>query len=236
MTGLSLATPRTLVVVDAGHHSHSRTAALATAVAGAALAALTRPSAVEGTAGGRHTHRANRWVVSRVDVRDHGHDLLDALVRGHDSAGAREVVHATRRAAALVLATPCHNASMSALAKLYLDVLPRGTLEHLPVVMAVAGSSTRHTLVGDLVVRPALSLHGALPLPTCVYAADADWVTGPSHNSVGPQLDSAITPRVTQAARELTWAVSQSQRTIGSVGRPNSRTARKPATLTVSGL
>ena len=236
MTGLSFATPRTLVVIDAGHHSHSRTSALANAVADAALVALTRSAAAEGTVDGRHSYRAERWVISPINVRDHDHDLLEVLVRGHDSTAVREVVESTSRAAALVLATPCHNASMSALAKLYLDALPRGALSEIPVVIAVAGSSTRHTLVGELVVRPALSLHGAHPVPTCVYAADTDWVSGHSHNSFGPQLDSAMGPRISQAIRELTWAVRHSQRTIGGAERSIAPRAHKPATLTVSGL
>ncbi len=220
--------PRTVLVVDAGNHRRSRTSALAGAVASTCLAGLTSHSG--------HFRRElddRPWAIVRVDLRDHGHDLLDALVLGHRSRSVDEIVEATGRADLLVVATPCHNASISALGKLYLDVLPRGAVAGLPAVIAVAGSSPRHTLVGDLVVRPLLSTLGARPIPTSLYAADDDWLAGPVGNSIGPQLNSDMAARIARAAHEAAWAVHEfrSRSGLATVGSP--REWDKRASLTV---
>ena len=219
---------RTLLVVDAGNHGRSRTAALAGAVADTCLASLP-PRA---RASGRETDD-RPWSIVRVDLRDHGHDLLDALVLGHRSGAVDVIVEASCRADLLVLATPCHNASISALGKLYLDVLPQGAVAGLPVVIAVAGSSTRHTLVGDLVVRPLLSTLGARPIPTSLYAAEDDWLAVPADNALGPQLNSDMAARIARAAHEAAWATYEFRSTSGLAAVGSPREWHNRASLTV---
>ena len=219
---LGAADPRTLLVVDAGHHHRSRTAALASEVTRACFATLTGSELAQ-----------DRWTTARVHLRDHGHDLLDALVLGRRPSAVDEIVESTCGADALALVSPCHNASLSALAKLYLDVLPRGALEGLPVVIAIAGASTRHTLVGELVVRPMLTTLGARPVATCLYAAEEDWLPPLCDNETVPQVNSALAGRIDRAAHDLAGAVDEilSTRRLGHVGSP--REWRKRASLTV---
>ena len=200
-------TTRTLLVVDGSHHATSRTAALAANLAQRSLAALAERG------------DESRWTAYPLALRDVGRDLLDGLLTGASSSGSAWVREVTGCADALVLATPCHNASFSALTKLYLDVLGPQALTGLPTLVAVAGASPRHTLVADLVVRPVVSGLGASVVPTAVYAADIDWATTGAGSGASPS--DALADRCQRAADELADAAQA--RTIGERSRRGSR-------------
>ncbi len=182
---------RTLLVVEGSHHATSRTAVLAADLAERSLAALADRDPESG------------WTAYPLALRDVGRDLLDALLTGSANSGSDWVREVTSRADVLVLATPCHNASFSALTKLYLDVLGPNALSRLPTLVAVAGASPRHTLVADLVVRPVVSGLGACVAPTAVYAADSDWA------SADATPGAALARRCSRAADDLAVAAQR---------------------------
>ncbi|HEV7171485.1 FMN reductase [Pedococcus sp.] len=178
---------RRIVVVQAGLGQPSSTRLLADR-----LATSTRDAMLE---------RGEEAEVTMVDLRDHAHELANALLTGFAAGGLREVLDDLSQADALIAVTPVFQASYSGLFKTFFDVLEDGLLRGLPVLLAATAGTARHSLVLEHAMRPMFVYLKATPVPTAVFAASEDWggATSPSSTAAAPGLSQ----RIDVAAAEL---------------------------------
>jgi FMN reductase len=176
-------TRRKLAVVTAGLSQPSATRLLADQ-----LAAATQRSLDEH---GVELH------IDVIELRDHGHDIVNNLLTGFPSSGLRATIDTVRQADGLVVVTPIFNASYSGLLKVFCDVLEAEWLDGKPVLIAATGGTARHSLALDHAVRPLFVYLHAVVVPTAVFAAAEDWGTG------GTSGGSALATRIDRAASEL---------------------------------
>ena len=174
---------RRLVAVSAGLSQPSSTRLLVDRLAAAAETGL-REAGLEPR-------------VRVISVRDHAQDLVNNILTGFPSESLREAIDAVQGADGLIVATPIFTGSYSGLFKLFFDVLDRGTLAGMPVLVAATGGTARHSLALDHELRPLFAYLGALVTPTGVYAASQDWGRGAT--AAAP----ALAVRIGRAAREL---------------------------------
>lgn len=175
---------RRVVVVSAGLSDPSSTKLLADLL-GDAVARLA-------------TERGAAVEVVHVELRALAHGLTDALLTGFASGDVAEAQAQVAAADAVVAVTPVFSASYSGLFKTFFDVLERGTLDGVPVLVAATAGTSRHSLVLDHALRPLFSYLHALVLPTGVFAASEDWA-----GQAAGAADSALRTRVDRAAGEL---------------------------------
>ena len=139
---------------------------------------------------------AERGETAQVDVvelREHGHALVDAMLTGFAPPALQDAIDAASRADGLIAVTPIFTASYSPLFKAFFDVLDKDALAGKPVLIGATGGTERHSLALEHAVRPLLSFLRAYVTPTAVYAASADF---------GPHADE-LRARIERAAREL---------------------------------
>ncbi|MEJ3659279.1 CE1759 family FMN reductase [Actinomycetes bacterium KLBMP 9759] len=164
-----------LVVLSAGMRQPSSTRLLADRLA-AATAAAAGPG----------------LGVRTVELRDLGHDIVNAAVTGFAPPALQEVVDAIAAADALVAVSPTMNGSYSGLFKSFFDVLGEDVLVDVPVLIGATGGTARHSLVLEHALRPLFSYLRAVVVPTGVYAATEDW-----------GAESGLAARIERAGREL---------------------------------
>ena len=83
------------------------------------------------------------------------------------SDAGRVAADDVRSAEVVILATPTYKASFTGLLKLFLDVLPAGSLSRTVVVPLVVSGGPGHRHLADLQLRPVLSELGAVvPTPS----------------------------------------------------------------------
>jgi FMN reductase len=192
---------RRIVVVQAGLGQPSTTRLLAERLANASEDAL--------------LERGDEAEVVFVDLREHAHDLANALLTGFATGRLREALDAVGAADAVIAVTPVFQASYSGLFKTFVDVLDDGALRGTPVLLAATAGTARHSLVLEHAMRPMFSYLKAVTVPTAVFAASEDWGTGGA-------MDAGLSSRITVAATELADLVS---RRAGR-GAPGSEVAR----------
>lgn len=183
-------TARRLTVVSAGLRVPSTTQLLARQLADAAA----RELAVQG-----EVRDAYEVVVREVEVREHAHAIVDALLTGFPTGDLAAAVEDVVAADALVLVTPVYQASFSGLFKSFLDLVEEGRLRGTPVLLAATGGTERHSLAVEYALRPLVAHLGAVGVPTGVFAATGD-LGGPGAAALGARIE--------RAARELASLVS----------------------------
>lgn len=141
-----------------------------------------------------------------VELRPLAHAVVDALLTGFASGELAEAQDAVRRADALVVVSPVHSASFSALFKGFFDALETGALDGTPVLVAATAGSERHSLVLDHALRPLFGYLRAVVVPTGIFAAAGDWGSG--ETGAGGIAVAALRRRVTRAAGELAALVT----------------------------
>jgi FMN reductase len=151
-------TVRTLAVVSAGLREPSSTRLLADRLAAATVAELDQ-----------------EVVVEHVELREHGHDLVNNLLTGFPSGALRAAVDTVAKADGLIVVTPIFNASYSGLFKMFFDVLDAGSLAGKPVLVAATGGTARHSLALEHALRPLFAYLRSIVVPTAVFAASEDW-------------------------------------------------------------
>jgi FMN reductase len=181
---------RTIVVVTAGLTQPSSTRLLADR-----LGATTEASLVTA---GLTPH------LEVVELRDHAQDLVNHLLAGFPSPALRATLDQVLAADGLIAVSPIFNASYSGLFKLFFDVLERGSLGGVPVILGATGGTVRHSLAIDHAFRPLFAYLGAAVVPTAVFAASEDWGAGGS----GDAFDGALADRLATAGAELAAAVA----------------------------
>jgi FMN reductase len=139
-------------------------------------------------------------VSSLVELRGHGHDLLDHLFTGYPSAELERVLDLVGRADGLIVVTPVYAASFSGLFKLFVDVLDDKALTGKPVLLGATGGTARHSLVLEHAMRPVFTHLRAVVVPASVFAAPEDWGAA----STGERLVERVTRAAEQFADEIT--------------------------------
>jgi FMN reductase len=166
----------TLAVVSAGLGQPSSTRLLADRLAAAVSQALRSDAAVE-----------------TIELRDHVHAMVDAMLTGFPSGPFRAAVETVTNADGLIAVTPVFNASYNGLFKTFFDVLDPDSLDGKPVLLDATGGSARHSLAIDFAMRPLFAYLRTTVAPTAVYAASEDWGSG----------ESALPDRIARAGAEL---------------------------------
>lgn len=195
-----------LAVISAGLSSPSSTRTLADRLAGATVARLAE-SGLEAS-------------VDVVELREHAHDVTNALLTGFASPKLRRAIDGMTGADGLIVATPIFSTSYSGLFKSFMDVLDPDVLTGMPVLLAANAGTARHSLAIDYALRPLLTYLHADPVPTGVFAASADW--GGAEDDVAP-----LSARIERGARELAAAMV--------AGRSRGRTVAAPARSSAGG-
>ncbi|WP_314101619.1 FMN reductase [uncultured Frigoribacterium sp.] len=136
-----------------------------------------------------------------VELRDHAHDVTDAMLTGFPSEALADVLAAVGAADGVVAVTPVFTGSYSGLFKSFFDVLDNTALTGTPVLIGATAGTARHSLVLDHELRPLFSYLRAVVVPTGVFAAAEDWGAGDSTTTGLPE-------RVTRAADEFAALVS----------------------------
>ena len=176
---------RRLAVVSAGLRVPSTTQLLARQLAEAAAAELAAQGEVRD---------AYEVVVREIELREHAHAIVDALLTGFPTGELAAAIEDVVAADALVLVTPVYQASFSGLFKSFVDLVEEGRLRGTPVLLAATGGTERHSLAIEYALRPLVAHLGAVAAPTGVYAATGD---------LGGPGSAALTARIERAAREL---------------------------------
>jgi FMN reductase len=168
---------RSLVVVSAGLSQPSSTRLLADQLAAAT--------------GGELERRGVRPAVEVVELREHAHDVVNAMLTGFPPAGLKQVLDLVVRADGLVTVTPIFNASYSGLFKSFFDVVEDTALVGKPVLVAATGGTARHSLALEHALRPMFSYLHAVVVPTAVFAAAEDWGDGSAQEGLAHRIDRA---------------------------------------------
>jgi FMN reductase len=177
-----------LAVVSAGLGQPSSTRLLADRLAAATADALSGDAAVE-----------------TIELRDHAHGMVDATLTGFPSGTFRAAVETVANADGLIAVTPVFNASYSGLFKTFFDVLERGSLDGTPVLLGATGGTARHSLALEYSMRPMFTYLHSIVVPTSVFAATADWGSGPDEVKT-------LSDRMLRAAEEFATLVAVTDR------------------------
>ena len=191
-------TTHTIAVVNAGLGVPSSTRLLADRLSAATTAAL--------------RERGVTAEVTVVDLREHAHQLVDAVLTGFPAGGLRAAVDAVVGADGLIAVTPIFSASYNGLFKLFFDGLEDGALAGKPILVGATGGTGRHSLALDHAVRPLFAYLRGIVAPTGVFAAPEDWAGGAEE--VAP-LDQ----RIARAAGELADLVAGRPRATAPIDR-----------------
>ncbi|WP_440064391.1 FMN reductase [Streptosporangium sp. OZ121] len=179
---------RTIAVVAAGLRQPSSTRLLADRLASATRRELERLGA--------------EVDLETIEVRDHGHDLVNNLIVGYPSEELERVLRKVARADGLIAVTPTFTTSYNGLFKMFVDVLDDTALIGKPVLIAATGGTARHSLVLEHGLRPLFSYLRAVVVPTGVFAGPEDW--GAAEGAEEP-----LARRVDRAAVELAREVDR---------------------------
>jgi FMN reductase len=98
----------------------------------------------------------------------------------------------------LIAATPVHRGSYAGFFKHLFDLIAQDSLAEVPVIVAAAGGSSKHSLVIDQHLRQLFAFFQAFTVPTGVYATEDDF-EGTALKSPGVRSRAAIAAH--QAAR-----------------------------------
>lgn len=134
-------------------------------------------------------------------LREHAHDITDAMLTGFAPAGLQTVIDDVVAADGLVVATPIFTASYSGLFKSFIDVLEKDALAAKPVLIAATAGTARHSLALEHALRPLFAYLRAVVVPTAVFAAAEDW--GGADGATGP-----LQERIERAGGELAALVA----------------------------
>ncbi|MET8143161.1 FMN reductase [Sphaerisporangium sp. NPDC005288] len=173
-------TRRTIAVVSAGLGRPSSTRLLADRLAASAE---------------RELREWGDQVETRViEVREHGHGLVDNLVSGFPEPELRTALETVAAADGLIAVTPTLAASHSSLFKAFfevLDLMDDHAVDGKPVLIGATGGTARHSLVLESTVRPLFAYLGAVVVPTSVFAAPEDWGGATAPDLLAHRIDRA---------------------------------------------
>jgi FMN reductase len=175
-------TSRRLAVVSAGISVPSSTRLLADRLTAATVSAL--------------RERGVDPDVDVIELRDHGHNLVDNVLTGFPGPALKTALDAVTGADGLIAVTPIFSASYNGLFKLFFDVLEPESLAGKPTLIAATGGTGRHSLALEHAVRPLFAYLRAMVVPTSVFSAPEDW-------GAGDRTAQSLDQRIARAAGEL---------------------------------
>jgi len=178
---------RRVVLVSAGLSQPSSTRLLGDRLAEATVAAL--------------AEQGVRATVETVELRDHAHAIMDAMLTGFASGDLAHVIEQVTHADALVLVTPLFTTTYSGLFKSFVDILDKDSLVGMPVLLGATGGTPRHSLALEYGLRPLFTYLRADVATTTVFAATDDWAEAGGSAGTLPE-------RVRRAGRELARTVA----------------------------
>ncbi len=182
-------TQRSIVALSAGLGQPSSTRLLADRLAEATATEL--------------ADRGQRPEVRVVELRDHAHDIVNAMLTGVPSPALAEVIEAVTGADALIAVTPLFTTTYSGLFKSFVDILDKDSLIGLPVLLGATGGTARHSLAIEYSMRPLFTYLRADVATTSVFAATDDWATGATADEPSP-----LPARIRRAGAELAATVA----------------------------
>ncbi len=179
---------RTLAVVSAGLSQPSSTRLLADRLADATV---------------RELEDLGHGVrVETVELRDHAHAVVDAMLTGFPSGELAGVLERLTAADGIVVATPLFTTTYSGLLKSFVDVLDKDSLTGTPVLLGATGGTARHSLALEYSLRPLFTYLRADVTTTSVFAATDDWAAAEGEDGGG------LPARITRAYGELAEKVA----------------------------
>ncbi|WP_129788836.1 FMN reductase [Promicromonospora panici] len=186
-------TPRTIAVVHAGLGQPSSTRLLADRLADA----TTRELEALG----------HEVTVEMVELRDHGHAIIDAMLTGFPTGDLARDIEAITQADGVIAVTPLFTTTYSGLFKSFVDILDKEALTGMPVLLGATGGTPRHSLALEYSMRPLFTYLRADVVTTSVFAATDDWAqsAGEKHDDGG----SSLPQRIERAGRTLAGLVSE---------------------------
>lgn len=195
-----------------------RTFRILTLTAGLSTPSSTRMLADQLTAAARTALAADGATVetSTIELREHAHDLTDALLSHFPGERLRPVVEAIAGADAVVAVTPIFNVGPSGLFKLLIDALDKDLWRGKPVLLGATAGTARHSLALDFAIRPMFSYLRAEIVPTAVFAASADF----GGASAAEASQDPLVERAHRAGRELAAMLGAGVGTLGADGGP----------------
>lgn len=166
---------------------------------------LTRPSRTRTLVGEILTQIEDHGLgrTELVDLVDAGPELGAAIQRGNLPLAPERVLAAVEQADALVVATPVYKAAYTGLLKHLFDLIEPKVLENRPLILAATGGSDRHALVIEHHLRPLFAFFRAHPMPTSIYATNADFT---EEGDLAGTVRTRIAPAVDQLAAWLSSA------------------------------
>jgi len=188
-------TRRTLAVVAGGLRQPSSTRLLADRLAAAAADDL--------------RSRGFEVDVTVVELREHAHDLTNALLTGFATPALQAAIDTVVRADGVVAVSPIFSGSYSGMFKNFFDVLEQGALEGMPVLIGATAGTARHSLALEHAVRPLFSYLRAVVVPTAVFGATEDF--GALDAATGSAHEPPLAARVERAGHELADLVAGRQ-------------------------
>ncbi|HEY0187344.1 MAG TPA: FMN reductase [Cellulomonas sp.] len=180
---------RTIVALSAGLGQPSATRLLADRLAEATATGLTAAGVTA--------------EVRTVELRDHAHDIVNAMLTGMASPALAEVLETVTGADGLIAVTPLFTTTYSGLFKSFVDILDKDALVGLPVLLGATGGTPRHSLALEYSIRPLFTYLRADVSTTSVFAATDDWATGAT--AAEP---SSLPARIHRAGAELARTIA----------------------------
>ncbi|AEG44308.1 FMN reductase [Isoptericola variabilis] len=182
-----MSTDRTLVVVSAGLSQPSSTRLLADRLSAAAAREL--------------QSRGHGVSVENVELRDHAHAVVDAMLTGFPTGELARAMETLTRADGVIAVTPLFTTTYSGLFKSFVDIVDPDALTGMPVLLGATGGTPRHSLALEYSLRPLFTYLHADVVPTSVFAATDDWAG--EGDRVNP-----LPRRIERAGRELAERVA----------------------------
>jgi FMN reductase len=182
-------TVRTIAVVHAGLGQPSSTRLLADRLADATVRELQA--------------LGHDVTVQVVELRDHGHAIIDAMLTGFPTGDLADAIETVTRADAVIAVTPLFTTTYSGLFKSFVDILDKEALTGMPVLLGATGGTPRHSLALEYSLRPLFTYLRADVVTTSVFAATDDWAQAASNGHNG----SSLPQRIERAGRSLATLV-----------------------------
>lgn len=110
-----------------------------------------------------------------IELREHAHDIMDAMLLGFPSPRLEKVFAAINESDGLIAVSPVFNASYSGLFKSFFDVLEKDALKDLPTLLGMTSGTKRHSLVLEYALKPLFGYARAKLSPTGVFSATDDF-------------------------------------------------------------
>lgn len=191
-----------ILALTAGLSTPSSTRMLTDQLSRAAAAALGRTGA--------------EVEVTTVELREHAHDITDALLTRFPGERLSMVIEQVRAADAVIAVTPVFNVGPSGLFTMFFDAVDIELWKGKPILLGATAGTARHSLAIDYAIRPMFGYLKAEIVPTSVFAASADF----GADTDGQADEQPLAARVRRAAAELTTMVGAGigERTAGAAG------------------